>query len=110
MTIDKNLEGAWRICENINGYLETQVYYFYTKKDAIKKFREHKKAIINKQKGTMQTQKKYQYLYLKEKLHTLNTESLLYDVGHSSFLPIFNRIDFYYKWLDKINKKYNYIN
>jgi hypothetical protein len=28
MTIDKNLEGAWRICENINGYLETQVYYF----------------------------------------------------------------------------------
>ena len=53
MTIDKNLEGAWRICENINGYLETKVYYFYTKKDAIKKFREHKKAIINKQKGTM---------------------------------------------------------
>ena len=110
MTIDKNLEGAWRICENINGYLETQVYYFYTKKDAIKKFREHKKAIINRQKETMQTHKKYQYLYLKEKLHTLNTESLLYDVGHSSFLPIFNRIDFYYKWLDKINKKYNYIN
>ena len=31
MTIDKNNEGAWRICENINGYLETQVYYFYTK-------------------------------------------------------------------------------
>ncbi len=30
MTIDKNAEGAWRICENINGYLETQVYYFYT--------------------------------------------------------------------------------
>ena len=53
MTIDKNNEGAWRICENINGYLETQVYYFYTKKDAIRKFREHKKAIINKQKGTM---------------------------------------------------------
>jgi hypothetical protein len=43
MTIDKNLEGAWRICENINGYLETQVYYFYTKKDAIKKFKEYKK-------------------------------------------------------------------
>ena len=41
MTIDKNNEGAWRICENINGYLETQVYYFYTKKDAIKKFREY---------------------------------------------------------------------
>ena len=36
MTIDKNLEGAWRICENINGYFETKVYYFYTKKEAIK--------------------------------------------------------------------------
>ena len=53
MTIDKNNEGAWRICENINGYLETQVYYFYTKKDAIKKFREYKKNLINQQKGTM---------------------------------------------------------
>ena len=53
MTIDKNLEGAWRICENINGYLETQVYYFYTKKDAIKKFREYKKNLINQQKKTM---------------------------------------------------------
>ena len=48
MTIDKNLEGAWRICENINGYLETKVYYFYTKKDAIRKFRQYKKNIINK--------------------------------------------------------------
>ena len=53
MTIDKNNEGAWRICENINGYLETQVYYFYTKKDAIKKFRQYKKNLINQQKGTM---------------------------------------------------------
>ena len=46
MTIDKNLEGAWRICENINGYLETKVYYFYTKKDAMKLFRQYKKNII----------------------------------------------------------------
>ena len=57
MTIDKNNEGAWRICENINGYLETKVYYFYTKKDAIKKFKEYKKNLINQQKGTMKTQK-----------------------------------------------------
>ena len=57
MTIDKNNEGAWRICENINGYLETQVYYFYTKKDAIKKFKEYKKNLINQQKGTMQKYK-----------------------------------------------------
>ena len=48
MTIDKNLEGGWRICENINGYLETKVYYFYTKKDAMRNFREYKKNIINK--------------------------------------------------------------
>ena len=53
MTIDKNNEGAWRICENINGYLETQVYYFYTKKDAIKKFKEYKKNLINQQKGNI---------------------------------------------------------
>jgi len=51
MTIDKNLEGAWRICENINGYLETKVYYFYTKKDAMKNFREYKKNLINQWKG-----------------------------------------------------------
>ena len=44
MTIDKNNEGAWRICENINGYLETQVYYFYTKKDAIKSLESTKKT------------------------------------------------------------------
>jgi len=44
MTIDKNAEGAWRICENINGYLETQVYYFYTKAEAIKKFNQFKKG------------------------------------------------------------------
>ena len=47
MTIDKNLEGAWRICENINGYLETQVYYFYTKAEAIKKFNQFKKGLKN---------------------------------------------------------------
>ena len=47
MTIDKNVEGAWRICENINGYLETQVYYFYTKAEAIKKFNQFKKGVKN---------------------------------------------------------------
>ena len=56
MTIDKNNEGAWRICENINGYFETKVYYFYTKKEAMKLFRQYKKNLINQQKGTM---KKY---------------------------------------------------
>ena len=45
MIIDKNAEGAWRISENINGYLETQVYYFYTKAEAIKKFRAFRKGL-----------------------------------------------------------------
>ena len=45
MIIDKNNEGAWRISETINGYLETKVYYFYTKRQAIKLFKEYKKQI-----------------------------------------------------------------
>ena len=52
--------------------------------------------------------KKYQYLYLIEKLHTLSTEEALYDIGHSGFLPIFNRTTHLKQWLNKINKKYNY--
>ena len=47
MLIDKNNEGAWRICENINGYLETKVYYFSTKAYAIKQFRQFKKGLKN---------------------------------------------------------------
>ena len=49
MLIDKNNEGAWRICETINGYFETKVYYFYTKKEAVKLFGEYRKKL--KQKG-----------------------------------------------------------
>ena len=51
MTIDKNLEGAWRICENINGYFETKVYYFYTKKEAMKLFKQYKKNLINQKRN-----------------------------------------------------------
>jgi len=47
MIIEKNAQGAWRISENINGYLETQVYYFYTKAEAIKKFNQFKKRLKN---------------------------------------------------------------
>mgnify|MGYP003121681543 CR=1 FL=1 len=43
MIIDKNNEGAWRISDIINGYWETKVYYFYTKKEAIKLFRKFRK-------------------------------------------------------------------
>jgi hypothetical protein len=45
MIIDKNNEGAWRICETINGYFETKVYYFYTKKEAIKLFIEYRRKL-----------------------------------------------------------------
>lgn len=40
MTVDKNAEGAWRISDIVNGYLVTKVYYFYTKREAIKLFKE----------------------------------------------------------------------
>ena len=40
MTIDKNAEGAWRITDIVDGYLVTRVYYFYTKKEALKLFKE----------------------------------------------------------------------
>ena len=39
MIIDKNNEGGWRISDIIAGYWVTKVYYFYTKKEAIKMFR-----------------------------------------------------------------------
>jgi hypothetical protein len=40
MIIDKNNQGAWRISDIINGYWVTKVYYFYTKKNAIKLYKE----------------------------------------------------------------------
>lgn len=44
MLIDKNKEGAWRIVDIIDGYSETRVYYFYTKKEALKLFKEEFKT------------------------------------------------------------------
>lgn len=44
MTIDKNAEGAWRISdivgEGYGEYLLTRTYYFYTKREAIKQFKQ----------------------------------------------------------------------
>jgi hypothetical protein len=40
MTIDKNAEGAWRISDIVAGYLVTRRYYGYTKREAIKLFKE----------------------------------------------------------------------
>jgi hypothetical protein len=45
MIIDRNNEGAWRISETINGYLETKVYYFYSKQQAIELFKKYKKQL-----------------------------------------------------------------
>ena len=47
MIIEKNYQGAWVIRETINGFLETQVYFFYTKKEAIKLFRKFRKEKKN---------------------------------------------------------------
>jgi hypothetical protein len=43
MTVDKNAEGAWRVSDIIGGYLVTKVYYEYTKREAIKRFKEETK-------------------------------------------------------------------
>lgn len=47
MIIDKNNEGAYRISDTIKGHLHTQVYYFYSKKEAIKLFKKYKKEVKN---------------------------------------------------------------
>ena len=44
LSIDKNAEGAWRLSalvgEGYNEHLFTQTYYFYTKAEAIKQFKQ----------------------------------------------------------------------
>ena len=39
MCIDKNSEGAWRISDIINDQFVLEIYYFYTKKEAIQLFK-----------------------------------------------------------------------
>lgn len=42
LTIEKNREGAWVIYAlSDSGYLVTRSYYGYTKRDAVRLFREH---------------------------------------------------------------------
>jgi len=48
MDIDRNREGAWRICDIVNDYLETRVYYFCTKQEAIQKFKQEMKELRGK--------------------------------------------------------------
>jgi hypothetical protein len=39
MTVEKNHAGAWVISDMVGGYLETQQYYGYTKREAIRLFK-----------------------------------------------------------------------
>ena len=52
----------------------------------------------------MEIQKKYQYLYLLEKLSVRDYRNDMFDCEIND-----ERINFYYDWLYKINKKYNYV-
>lgn len=40
MIINKNKYGAWHISDIINGYWISEVYYFYTRKNAIRLFKQ----------------------------------------------------------------------
>ena len=39
MNIEKNVYGAYVISDIVNGYLVSKQYYYYTKKEAITKFK-----------------------------------------------------------------------
>ena len=44
MTIEKNYEGAWVVSDIVGGYLVTRRYYFYTKREAVRLFRQEVRA------------------------------------------------------------------
>ena len=39
MNIEKNVYGAYVISDIVNGYLVSKQYYYYTKKEAISRFK-----------------------------------------------------------------------
>jgi len=45
MIIERQHNGSLLISDIVNGYYVKQVYYFYSKKEAMKLFREHKKEM-----------------------------------------------------------------
>ena len=47
MIIEKQGNGSLLISDIVNGYWIKQVYYFYSKKEAIKLFREYRKEVKN---------------------------------------------------------------
>ena len=48
MTIEKLHNGSYQISDIINDYLVEQVYYYYTKREAIKEFKQYTKELNNK--------------------------------------------------------------
>ena len=45
MTIEKKTAGAWVISDIIGGYRVSQTYYYYTKRESVRLFREYAKAV-----------------------------------------------------------------
>lgn len=41
MTVERNYEGAWIVSDVVRGYLVTQRYYGYNKREAVALFREY---------------------------------------------------------------------
>ena len=46
MLIEKNLNGSFVLSEILKGYLFKRIYYFYSKKDAIKMFNIEKRVYL----------------------------------------------------------------
>jgi len=43
MSIAKNLQGAWVISDIVNGFYVSRAYFYYTKKEAIRLFKQETK-------------------------------------------------------------------
>ena len=44
MTAERNVYGAWVVSDIIGGYLVTRVYYGYSKREALRRFRSEVRA------------------------------------------------------------------
>lgn len=44
MTIEKNNEGAWVVSDIVNGYRVARRYYYYSKREAVRLFKQEMRA------------------------------------------------------------------
>jgi len=44
MIVEKNREGAWVVSDIVGGYWVTRRYYYYTKREAVRLFRQEVRA------------------------------------------------------------------